>query len=304
VAGPSGGGAGTARWTLVGAPLDCSGTDRGEARAPEALRKAGLAEAVWRDAGDADSRMDDPARDPRTGVIGFGRLVEASSNIRSVVAGVLENGERPLVVGGDCSVLLGTMAAVKERLGRTGLAFLDGHVDYFGGDTSPSGEAADMDLAFVCGYGPAELVDMAGPAPMVEPGDVVVMGHRRDPQDASPREDDLVDERTQLVEARAVRRGAPERLGRYVAGRLEAQAGRLWVHFDLDVFDEGEMAAVTYAQPDGLTWEQVEALLRPLVSSPALAGLSIADFEPDKDPEGRNARRIAELVAHLIEQQV
>jgi arginase len=296
------GGKNTARWTLVGAPLDCSGTDRGEARAPGVLRRARLAEAVSRDAGDAGALLDDPARDSRTGVVGFGQLVEASRSIRAAVTEVFERGERPLVVGGDCSVLVGTMAAVKDRLGRTGLAFLDGHVDYFGGGTSPSGEAADMDLAFVCGYGPAGLVDMAGPAPMVEPGDVVVMGHRPDPEDASPREDDLVDERTQLVEAEAIGRGDSGRLGRYVAERLEAQVGRFWVHLDADVFDEGEMPAVTYAQPGGLTWEQVEAILRPLCSSPALVGLSVADYEPDKDPDGHNARRIADLVARLLGQ--
>jgi arginase len=114
-------------------------------------------------------------------------------------------------------VLVGALAAAKGRLGRVGLAFLDGHLDYFGGDTSPSGEAADMDLAFVCGYGPARLVDLADPSPIVGPGDVVVMGHRPDAEDASPREEDLVDKRTQLVQAQAVMRGDPERLGRYVA---------------------------------------------------------------------------------------
>jgi arginase len=289
-------------WTLVGAPLDCSATDRGEARAPAALRDAGLANAVCRDAGDANTRMNDPTRDARTGVIGFRRLVEASYNIRLAVVGVLERGEKPLVVGGDCSILIGAMAAAKGRLGHIGIAFLDGHVDYFGGDTSPSGEAADMDLAIVCGYGPAGLVDMAGPVPMVDPGDVVVIGYHPDPQDASPREDDLVDERTQLVEARAVRRGDPERLGRYVAQRLEAQAGRFWVHFDADVFDEEEMPAVTYAQPGGLSWVQVEALLRPMVSSTALVGLSIADFEPDKDLDGHNAHRVADLLVRLLDQ--
>jgi arginase len=200
-----------------GGPLDCSGTNRGEARAPEELRRAGIDEAVSRDAGDTEARIDDPTRDPRTGVIGFEQLVEASSEIRSAVAAVVERGERPLVVGGDCSVLVGALAAAKGRLGRVGLAFLDGHLDYFGGDTSPSGEAADMDLAFVCGYGPARLVDLAGPSPIVGPGDVVVMGHRPDAEDASPREEDLVDERTQLVQAQAVMRGDPERLGRYVA---------------------------------------------------------------------------------------
>ena len=143
------------RWVLVGAPLDCSGTDRGEARAPRALRDAGLAERTGaRDAGDVDATVDDPNRDARTGVVGFDQIRRASSEIDSAVAEVLDEGGKPLVVGGDCTVLVGALAAAKERLGRVGLAFVDGHLDYFGGETSPSGEAADMDLAFVTGYGP------------------------------------------------------------------------------------------------------------------------------------------------------
>ena len=276
------------RWVLVGAPLDCSGTDRGEARAPEALRDAGLAERTGaRDAGDVDATVDDPNRDARTGVVGFEQIRRASSEIDSAVAAVLDEGGKPLVVGGDCTVLVGALAAAKERLGRVGLAFVDGHLDYFGGETSPSGEAADMDLAFVTGYGPEGLVDLAGPPPIAEPGDVVVMGHRADPEEGGPRETDLVDERIQLVEAPAIKRGDPERLGRYVAERLEAQAGHFWVHFDVDVFDQAEMPAVTYPLPDGLGWEHAEALLRALVRSRRLVGLSVADFVPDKDPDGK-----------------
>jgi arginase len=108
-----------------------------------------------------------------------------------------------------------------------------------------------------------------------------------------------VDERVQLVDALAIKRGDPERLGRYVAERLEAQAGRFWVHFDVDAFDGEEMSAVTYPLPDGLGFAHTEALLRPLASSPALVGVSVADFVPDKDPDGRNARRLVELIAGL-----
>ncbi len=289
-------------WVLVGAPLDCSGTDRGEARAPTVLRDVGLDQRslAW-DIGDADAMVDDSNRDARTGVVGFEQVVKASAEIQSAVADVLDGGERPLVVGGDCTILVGALAAVRQHLGRVGLAFVDGHADYFGGDTSPSGEAADMDLAFVTGYGPTGLVDLAGAPPIVEPGDVVLMGHRADPHDGgTPREVDLVDERIQLVDARAVRRGDPERLGRYVAERLEAQTGRFWVHFDVDVFDQEEMPAVTYPQPDGLDWGQVEALLRPLAGSPALVGLSVADFVPDEDPDGHYARRLVDLIASLL----
>jgi arginase len=293
-----------AGWVLVGAPLDCSGTGRGEERAPGALRDAGLVERTGaRDAGDVDATIDDPDRDARTGVIGFEQLHRASSEINSAVAAILEEGGRPLVVGGDCTILVGALTAAKERFGRVGLAFVDGHLDFFGGDTSPSGEAADMDLAFVTGYGPEGLVNLGGGTPPItEPGDVVVMGYRDDPEEeeGGPHEVDLVDERVQLVEAPAIKRGDPERLGRYVAQRLEAQAGRFWVHFDVDAFDGNEMSAVTYPLPEGLGFEHMEALLRPLASSPALVGLSVADYVPDKDPNGKNARRLVELVAGLL----
>ena len=289
---------------MVGAPLDCSGTNRGEARAPRALRDAGLVERTGaRDAGDVNTTIDNTNRDARTGVIGFEQLRRASLLINSAVTAVLEEGGRPLVVGGDCAVLVGALAAAKERFGRVGLAFVDGHLDFFGGDTSLSGEAADMDLAFVTGYGPEGLVDLGGGTPPItEPGDVVVMAYRDDPEEeeGGPREADLVDERVQVVEAPAIKRGDPERLGRYVAQRLEAQAGRFWIHFDVDAFDVEEMSAATYPLPDGLGFEHTEALLRPLASSPALVGFSIADFVPDKDPDGRFARRLVDLVAGLF----
>jgi arginase len=288
-------------WVLVGAPLDCSGTGRGEARAPGAFRDAGLAQRTGvRDAGDVEATVDDPNRDARTGVIGFEQIRRASSQIDSTVAAILNDEGKPLVVGGDCTILLGALAAAKQRLGRVGLAFVDGHLDFLGGETSPSGEAADMDLAFVTGYGPEGLVDLVGPPPITEPGDVVVMGHRADPEEGDPPETDLVDERIQLVEAPAIKRGNPERLGRYVAERLEAQAGYFWVHFDVDVFDQEEMPAVTYPLPDGLGWKHADALLRPLVGRRRLVGLSVADFVPHKDADGRYARRLVDLIAGLF----
>jgi arginase len=84
--------------------------------------------------------------------------------------------------------------------------------------------------------------------------------------------------------------------------------GKFWLHFDVDVFDvdvfdQEEMSAVTYPLPDGLGWEHVEALLRPLVQSRRLVGLSVADFVPDKDPDGRYARRLVELIAGLLAPQ-
>src|SRR5918992_1364806 len=118
-------------WVLVGAPLDCSGSGRGEARAPGALRNAGLAQRTGaRDAGDVDVTVDDPHRDARTGVIGFEQIRRSSKEIHSTVAAVLAEGEKPLVVGGDCTVLVGALAAAKERLGGGGVGLVGGHLGY------------------------------------------------------------------------------------------------------------------------------------------------------------------------------
>jgi arginase len=293
----------TIGWGFVGAPLDCSGTGRGERYAVSALKDAGIVDKLnVYNANDVGTAIDDSNRDSDTRVVGVEQIRSASLEIRSAVEAVLKRGARPFVVGGDCTILVGAIAAAKKRFGRLGLAFVDGHLDYFDGETSPSGEAADMDLAFVTGHGPAGLKNLAGTPPIVEPGDVVVMGHRLDPDEGEgPREEDLVDEKIQLVEAPAVKRGNPEALGLYVAERLEAQAGRFWLHFDVDAFDQEEMPAVTYPLPDGLGWEHVEALLRPLTQSSALVGLSVADFVPDKDPDGRYARQLVEMLADLLE---
>ena len=80
------------------------------------------------------------------------------------------------------------------------------------------------------------------------------------------------------------------RLGEQVAERLGGMPAGFWLHVDVDVLDEREMPASTYAAPGGLTWAQLEELLPPLLSSSRLAGLSLADLRPDLDPGGRLRR--------------
>ena len=79
--------------------------------------------------------------------------------------------------GGDCSILLGAMLALKRR-GRFGLLFIDGHADFYQPAANPNGEAASMDLAFATGYGPALLTDLEHRGPLVRPADTVAFGFR------------------------------------------------------------------------------------------------------------------------------
>jgi arginase len=283
-----------ARFAIVDAPIDCSGTGRGEEHAPAALRAAGLLERLRaRDAGVADARVRDKRRDPDTGVVGAAEVRRASIAIASHVGKVLEAGERPLVLGGDCTLLLGVFRALPRG---TGLWFVDGHADYFDGESSPTGEAADMDLAILTGYGPPGLLERD--EPLLEPAAVILLGHR--PAELHPdvaRENARLDPAIHALTAPEVRKRGAARVGSDAAARL---AGRpAWLHLDLDVLDEGVLPAVSYPQPLGLDWDELVALVRPLVGAPNLLGVSVADFNPDRDADGTHAARVVEALGSL-----
>jgi arginase len=129
-----------APWTLLGAPLDSSGASRGEERAPDLLRRARFAERLGlADAGDVVGPLRDPARDPASGVIAADQLVEASRNLRDAVAASLERGERPFVLGGDCSLLPGALAGARLACGPLALWMVDGHPDALDDPEQPAG---------------------------------------------------------------------------------------------------------------------------------------------------------------------
>jgi len=287
-------------WTVLGAPFDSSGAGRGEERAPDALRAAGLREVFGAaDAGDVAPPLRNPQRDPESGIVAYAELRVSSQALRAAVADALTRGERPLVLGGDCSLLVGAVAGARDAVGRVGLWFVDGHADYLDGRSSPTGEAADMDLAMLTGDSQG-LVWQAGEGPLVEPAAVVILGHR--PSSLSPDvalELERVPAAIARVSAEEIATAGPAEVGRRWAQAL-AGHGPAWLHLDLDALDEAALPAVTYQQPRGLDWDAFVSLTRPLLASAGLVGVSVADFNPDLDEEGRHARRVVAALARAL----
>ncbi|MEV4539698.1 arginase family protein [Asanoa sp. NPDC049518] len=286
-------------WFLLGAPWDCSGTGRGEAAAPGALRAAGLADRVEVDLGDAATHISPQGRDPDTWVRALSDTVAAARALASSLAAGMRDhpGLRPLVVGGDCSLLLGVFACLRD----VGLWFVDGHPDFYDARSSETGETADLELAVLTGDGPPALVGLGETVPMVSARHVALIGHRTvglDPESAA--EVMRLPAELFTVDAPAVLRD-PAGAGRAAGAWGERLGLPMWLHIDVDVLDGEVLPAVTYPQDGGPDLDQLAAVLAPLAVSDRLLGVSVADFRPDLDRDGRHAGRLVNLLDRVLE---
>ncbi len=233
---------------------------------------------------------------PGDGVFNSHAIAGYTRRLADRLDGHLRTGEFPVVLGGDCSILLGSMLALR-RLGRFGLAFMDGHSDFRHiGNSAGVGAAAGEDLALVTGRGQPDITDLHGLNPYVRDEDVSVLGVR----DNDACRDELVALKIQLAVAEDIRRDA-EAAARAALTRLESnELGGFWVHLDADVLDPSVMPAVDSPDPNGLAVDKVGLLLRTLVTSPRCAGFQLTIYDPDLDPDGRCATLLAYLVEHAL----
>jgi arginase len=288
-------------WTAIGVPIDSVGRSGGTELAPAAMRERGLLDRIRaRDRGDLDVRIRDDVRDPETGIVGAAEVLAVTVAVRTAVREAVAAGERPLLMGGCCTLVPGALAGLRDAAGPAGVAYLDGHVDVYDGRTSPTGEAADMPLSVAFGLGPRTWVDAAG-GPSADPAQVVVLG-ARDPEEAQDiaglRAGALAD--VEVHGPDELRTAGLAAAGAHAAQRLGADGGRFWVHLDVDVLDEQAMPATDYLMPDGLQWDELAALLRPLGASPGLAGLSLGCLNPEKDPGGTYTELTCALLAGAV----
>jgi arginase len=277
----------------IGVPFDSVGRGGGAETGPARLRELGLPQALGaRDEGDLPVRIRGEERDPLTGLVASDEVLESTTLIRRAVAAAIEAGERPFLLGGCCAELPGALAGARDALGAPlGLAHLDGHLDLYDGETSTTGEAADMPISVALGLGPAAWVEAAG-GPAAVPERTALIGFRDRAEsiaDGMRQPEDLPQPPLLYGAAELRARGLGAAAGE-LAGRLGA--GPFWLHLDVDVLDQAVFPATDYLQPDGLGWEELEALLAPLAAAAGLVGASLACYNPEKDPGLECGRRL------------
>ncbi|MFC0628416.1 arginase family protein [Kribbella deserti] len=228
---------------------------------------------------------------PGDGVFNAAAIAAYSRKVAERLQPILADGKFPVVLGGECSLLLGPTLALKRR-GRFGVAYLDGHSDFRHTGNSPYvGAAGGEALALVTGRGQADLVDLDGLAPYVRDNDAVSLGIRADDED----HDEMVAAGILVRSAQTIA-ADPAKAAAEALARLESLDG-FWVHLDVDILDASVMPAVDSPDPGGIDHDELIALLQPLIRSPKCAGIDIGIFDPDLDPDGTLA---AELTTTLV----
>jgi arginase len=290
---------------LIGVPTNSAGRKDGLAKMPEALRQAGLVETLGRafnvsDKGDVAFSTPTTERDPASGIIAPGSLASMILGVRSAVGQAFREDRFPLVIGGDCPVLLGCLVACKEQGGRTGLLFVDGHEDAYPAHQSPTGEAADMELGFALGFDvPEQMQKDIGLEPLVQASNVCIMG-ARDKGVLLKTGVRSLDGTVELYSDSDLLKNGIESLTEKTVGKLSRNTDRLWLHVDLDVLSTESLPAVDYQQPGGINWEQLETLAKTAFSSGRIAGCNVTIYNPDMDPDGRHARRIVKFLENAL----
>jgi arginase len=210
-------------------------------------------------------------------------------------------GQFAVVLGGDCSVVLGCLLGAKRIAGGPiGLAYVDAHADFATADESRTGSVAGMSLALAVGRGDTPLARLAGRAPLVAAAHAVLMGYR-DAADAWDGHAALaVSPILELADHELLSR-SPEDLAAVSLARVAASDVRgFWIQIDADVLNPAVMSAVDSPEPGGPLPDELVSLLGPLVHDPLALGLSLTTYDPALDPDRSCARQLVTFLETLL----
>jgi arginase len=289
---------------VIGVPTSAGAFAPGQERAPAALRDAGLIDMVRehgvdvRDHGDREMWRWRPDRENRRAQ-NLGKVVEIVADTARRVAEAAGAGETTVVLGGDCTVGIGSVAGHVESGERVGLVYFDAHADLNVPGSVRPGTLDWMGLAHMLGEPEAahDLVEVGGRIPLLEPAQVVLFGWGS--EQAQPRERETIERHSIDVVAVDEVSADPAAAAARALELLDDRAERLLVHFDVDVIDFTDVPlSENPGRNEGLAYDDAVRALEILLRAPRLAGLTVTELNPGHTEEGAGSiERLARDVA-------
>jgi arginase len=287
---------------LIGAPSSAATFQPGSEKAPAALRAAGLVDRLKaagfevQDYGDCAQRLfadDDEHRRARN----LPAIVAGLNDLKLHAEIAMKSGALVLVLAGDCAQSIGLLTGARRYYKHLNLIWFDRDADLNTPATTPSGRIDGMVVAHIVGRGAPELVRFWGETPLVREPDVLLYGITRlDP----PEQEVLAKSPLRHVTAEQIAAKGAEKAASDALVHSHADTRDFVLHVDLDVISGDELGAVNVPASGGLSLAQVRDSLKKFVTHKNLLGLDIAQFNPDKDPDGSSAKKIVDLLVEAL----
>jgi len=235
--------------------------------------------------------------DVDSGVRNAEAIADYSIQLAKQIKPLLDSAHFPLVIGGDCSILIGCAYGFKQA-GNFGLFFLDGHTDYVLPYSSDTKGAAGMDLAIVTGNGHEKLTNINGLRPYVREENVTAFGNREYDEDYVKA---IKDSDINYYDLNSIRlTGVKSITDNFLAEMKRKETDGFWIHLDVDILDNDEMPCVDSPQPGGLTYAELKEVLSNLFESRLVRGMDITILDPTLDFKGTHTKKfIKEITATL-----
>jgi arginase len=287
---------------LIGAPSSAAAFLAGSEKAPAALRSAGLIERLQSagyeviDHGDCALRLfadDDEHRRARN----LQEIVAGLNDLKVRAELAIKSGALVLVLGGDCAQVIGLLTGARRYYKHVNLLWFDRDADLNTPASTPSGRIDGMVVAHVIGRGAPELVRFWGESPLVREPDVTLFGlDRLDP----PEQEFLSKSPMRHIDAAEIQSKGARAAAHDALAYVHADAHEFVLHLDTDIIAQEEFSAVNVPASGGLRLEDVRAALGEAAKHKNLLGLDVAQYNPDKDPDGSGARKLVDLLVEAL----
>ncbi|MGY0612855.1 MULTISPECIES: arginase [unclassified Luteimonas] len=291
--------------SVFGVPTDVGAGRRGASMGPEALRVAGLVEALVARGIDAVDRGDvqgprNPWQAPVDGYRHLDEVVAWNRAVMEMSGAELAAGRMPVMLGGDHCLAMGSITAVARHCRAQGkrlrVLWLDAHADFNTSAITPSGNVHGMPVACLCGLGPDALVNLGGQGPMISPADVRQIGIRS----VDLEEKRLVREHgLDIYDMRYVDEvGMKQVMEEALAGMGDDT--HLHVSFDVDVLDPTIAPGTGTRVPGGLDYREAQLMMEMIADAGGADSLDVVEVNPALDVRNRTARLAVDLVESLF----
>lgn len=291
--------------SLIGAPTDIGAGHRGALMGPDALRIAGLGEALAARGIDVADRGNlagpgNPWQPPVDGYRHLDQVVAWNRLVMEAVGAELRGGRLPIMLGGDHCLGIGSITAVARHCRDTGkqlrVLWLDAHADFNTHEVTPSGNIHGMPVACLCGIGPEALTRLGGDAPALRPAEVRQVGIRS----VDEGEKRLVKQHgLDVYDMRYIDEVGMKRTMEEALAGVDANT-HLHVSFDVDFLDPSIAPGVGTTVPGGPNYREAQLVMEMIADSGRMGSLDIVELNPLLDNRNETARVSVELVESLF----